>query len=72
MRIDTSSPVMVTSATGYVAGWIVRDLLEAGVTVHAPVRDLSRAHIAAAYLPMPRVVTSYRATILPSRRWLKR
>ena len=51
MQIDTSSPVMVTGATGYVAGWIVRDLLEAGVTVHAPVRDLSRAHIAAAYLP---------------------
>lgn len=37
--IDTDSPVLVTGATGYVAGWIVRDLLEAGVTVHAAVRD---------------------------------
>ncbi len=39
MQIDSSSPVMVTGATGYVAGWIVKKLLEAGVTVHAPVRD---------------------------------
>ena len=39
LKIDTSKPVMVTGATGYVAGWIVKGLLEAGVTVHAPVRD---------------------------------
>ena len=37
--IDTSTPVLVTGATGYVAGWIVKGLLEAGVTVHAAVRD---------------------------------
>ena len=37
--IDTSKPVMVTGATGYVAGWIVKGLLEAGCTVHAPVRN---------------------------------
>lgn len=30
---------MVTGATGYVAGHIVRRLLEEGLTVHAPVRD---------------------------------
>ncbi len=30
---------MVTGATGYVAGWIVKRLLQEGVTVHAPVRD---------------------------------
>ncbi len=34
---------MVTGATGYVAGWIVKNLLEAGVTVHAPVRDPDNA-----------------------------
>mmetsp|Transcript_8025 Transcript_8025/g.7966 ORF Transcript_8025/g.7966 Transcript_8025/m.7966 type:complete len:355 (+) Transcript_8025:150-1214(+) len=34
-------PVLVTGATGYVAGWIVKRLLEAGVTVHAAVRDPS-------------------------------
>ncbi|OSC41965.1 NAD-dependent epimerase/dehydratase family protein [Mycobacterium decipiens] len=37
--VDTSAPVLVTGATGYVAGWIVKGLLDAGVTVHAAVRD---------------------------------
>lgn len=37
--IDTSAPVMVTGATGFVAGWIVKGLLEGGATVHAPVRN---------------------------------
>lgn len=41
-KIDTSSPVLVTGATGYVAGWLVKGLLEAGVAVHAAVRDPSR------------------------------
>lgn len=39
LNIDNSSPVLVTGATGYVAGWLVKELLEAGVTVHAAVRD---------------------------------
>jgi len=38
-QIDKSKPVLVTGATGYVAGWIVKRLLEEGVTVHAAVRD---------------------------------
>jgi dihydroflavonol-4-reductase len=37
--IDTTRPVLVTGATGYVAGWIVKGLLDAGVTVHAAVRN---------------------------------
>lgn len=41
--IDTAAPVLVTGATGYVAGWIVKGLLEAGCTVHAPVRDPDNA-----------------------------
>ncbi len=28
--IDKNMPVLVTGATGYVAGWIVKKLLEAG------------------------------------------
>ena len=40
--VDTSSPVLVTGATGFVAGHIIKRLLEAGVTVHAAVRDPSR------------------------------
>ncbi len=43
MQIDTSSPVLVTGASGYVAGWIVHDLLAAGLTVHAAVRDPSNS-----------------------------
>jgi len=37
--IDKSKPVMVTGATGYVAGWLVKKLLDEGLTVHAMVRD---------------------------------
>lgn len=39
LEINTSRPVLVTGATGYVAGWLIKELLDAGVTVHATVRD---------------------------------
>lgn len=39
MNIDKTKPVMVTGATGYVAGWLVKRLLEDGLTVHAAVRN---------------------------------
>lgn len=39
MSFDTDLPVMVTGATGYVAGWLVKRLLDAGFTVHAAVRN---------------------------------
>lgn len=42
MDVDKSKPIMVTGATGFVAGWIVKELLEAGATVHAPVRNPNR------------------------------
>lgn len=38
-QIDRSKPVLVTGATGYVAGWLVKKLLEEGFTVHAAVRN---------------------------------
>ena len=38
---STNHPVMVTGATGFVAGWLVKRLLEKGYTVHAAVRDPS-------------------------------
>jgi uncharacterized protein YbjT (DUF2867 family) len=34
-----SAPLLVTGATGYVAGWVIKQLLEEGFTVHAAVRD---------------------------------
>jgi nucleoside-diphosphate-sugar epimerase len=37
--IDKTKPVMITGATGYVAGWIVKKLLDEGFTVHAAVRN---------------------------------
>ncbi len=43
MHIETTAPVMVTGATGYVAGWLVKRLLEEGLTVHAAVRDPENA-----------------------------
>ncbi len=39
LKIDRNSTVLVTGATGYVAGWIIHDLLALGITVHAAVRD---------------------------------
>lgn len=37
--VDTSSPVMVTGATGYLGSWVTKGLLDAGITVRAAVRD---------------------------------
>ncbi len=37
--IDKSKPVVVTGASGYMASWIVKILLEDGVNVHGTVRD---------------------------------
>jgi dihydroflavonol-4-reductase len=42
LKVDTSMPVLVTGATGYVAGVLIKELLELGVTVHAAVRDPSK------------------------------
>lgn len=39
---NTSAPVLVTGATGYVASWLVKRLLDDGFSVHAAVRDPSK------------------------------
>ncbi len=39
MNFDQSKPVLVTGATGYVAGRLVEKLLNEGLTVHAAVRQ---------------------------------
>ncbi len=36
------SPVALTGASGFIGSWITRELLAAGVTVHATVRDRTR------------------------------
>ena len=43
IEIDTTQPVCVTGATGYVAGWIIKRLLDEGLTVHATVRNPDNA-----------------------------
>jgi dihydroflavonol-4-reductase len=39
--LDTSKPVLVTGGTGYIAGWVIQRLLDAGFTVHATVGNAS-------------------------------
>ncbi|MGR3323202.1 MAG: NAD-dependent epimerase/dehydratase family protein [Pseudooceanicola sp.] len=45
MRMDTSlsGPILVTGASGYIAGHVVRELLERGHHVRGSLRDTSRA-----------------------------
>ncbi len=40
-KVDKSKPVLVTGATGYIASWVVKYLIDEGFTVHATVRDTS-------------------------------
>lgn len=37
-----TKPILVTGATGYIASWVIQNLLEQGHTVHATVRDLNK------------------------------
>ncbi len=66
--IPTDAPVLVTGATGYVAGWIVKRLVEAGVTVHAAVRnpkDVAKlSHLTAMAQAGPGTVRFFAADLL--------
>ena len=42
--IDKNKPILVTGGTGYLASWIVKQLLEDGLNVHTTVRDKSNQH----------------------------
>lgn len=41
--INPKAPVLVTGASGYIASWLVKYLLEAGHTVHGTVRDPAKS-----------------------------
>ncbi|MEQ8480185.1 MAG: NAD-dependent epimerase/dehydratase family protein [Hoeflea sp.] len=65
---STSRPVLVTGATGFVAGWLVRRLLEEGITVHAPVREPSNgkktAHLRRLADELPGNIVFFKADLL--------
>ncbi len=60
--------VMITGASGYIAGWIVKLLLEAGHTVHATVRDPNKAasvaHLNAIAEKAPGTLKLFKADLL--------
>ncbi|ULQ47889.1 NAD-dependent epimerase/dehydratase family protein [Flagellatimonas centrodinii] len=68
MQIDTRLPVMITGATGYVAGWVVKRLLEQGLTVHAPIRDpddtSKRQYLDALAAELPGSIRYFKADLL--------
>ncbi|MEE8056675.1 MAG: NAD-dependent epimerase/dehydratase family protein [Pseudomonadales bacterium] len=39
VTIDKSAPILVTGGNGYIASWIIKQLLDQGFTVHSTVRD---------------------------------
>ncbi|SFQ29661.1 dihydroflavonol-4-reductase [Roseivivax halotolerans] len=67
-EIDADTPILVTGATGYVAGWIVKRLLEAGATVHAPIRDAGNSaktrHLDAIAEDAPGTIRYFEADLL--------
>ena len=66
--ISTHAPVLVTGASGSVAGWIVKRLVEAGVTVRAAVRNpkdaAKGAHLEAMSAAGPGKVRFFAADLL--------
>lgn len=66
--IDKSAPVLVTGASGYVAGWLVKRLLDEGLTVHAAVRDPSQTdklqHLDEAAANSPGEIQYFKADLL--------
>lgn len=66
--IDRSKPVLVTGATGYIAGWVIERLLQQGLTVHATVRDPSKtaniAHLNKMAETAPGTIKFFKADLL--------
>lgn len=67
-EIDRSKPVLVTGATGYLAGWLVKKLLDQGLTVHAAVRNPDKKssveHLDALAKESPGTIKYFKADLL--------
>lgn len=68
---NPQAPIAVTGASGYIASWIVKELLEQGRTVHATVRDPSKtasvAHLNAIAAKAPGTLRLFKADLLTPR-----
>lgn len=66
--INPQAPILVTGASGYVAGWIVRQLLERGHDVRATVRDPAKkssvAHLEQIAAASSGTLTLFKADLL--------
>ncbi len=64
----SDAPVMVTGANGYVASWLVRELLRMGCTVHGTVRNpddpRKRSHLDEMAEALPGTLRLFRADLL--------
>ncbi len=66
-QIDKTKPVLVTGATGYVASWLVKRLLEEGLTVHAAVRNPQKdkvAHLDELAQKSPGIIRYFKSDLL--------
>ena len=70
-KVDKKKKALVTGGTGFVAGWIIKQLVEAGVNVHTTVRNPSDenkvGHLNELSKKGPGKVTLFQADLLESR-----
>ena len=66
--IDQSKPILVTGGTGYLASWIIKQLLDEGKEVRTTVRNLSQkdktAHLTALAVKSTGTLTFFEADLL--------
>lgn len=73
LTIDQSKPILVTGGTGYLASWIIKQLLDEGKEVRTTVRDLSQkdksAHLTALAVKSKGTLTFFEADLLKTGRF---